>query len=454
MHKGDSVKSLEVIEMPKKEKAKEKVVVTISEHKLFNYSEQLKKKFSFATMKDTKDIYIYDEVTGVYISEGDIRIEQECQKDLKHLASGNSIGYVKGQIARDTYKTREEFDAKPNLICVKNGILDLDTLDFRNEHDPSILFLRYIPVIYSPEETCPLFESALERTFSERDKRLFVQYLGYTLIPKNIYRMACMVVGKRRTGKGKIVEAFRRMLGKEWTSSLTIQDLDTTFLPAYLQGKTANIRSEISSKDMKSVQRFNSLVCTDIITVQEKNKPPYNLENKAKFFFTSNSLPTPPEEDRQAYFDRLMILVATYDYKSPEHKSVDDEDIDYKLASEEELSGMLNLAIRGYKELRKNHGFNPAQTEEEVARLYYGWSGDFVSRFISQYLEQQLGTATLKDFIYDKFAMFCLSEGKSIDSRETFWRSMRTKISYDEKQISASQNPARPWTIIGWRLKK
>jgi len=426
-----------------------KQVVLVSEHKTYALAQHLMKTYSFLTPEDTERIiYVYHEDLGIYKPDARVIIDIECQKALRELASEGVISYIRNTIARETYFDREKFDAIGNLVCVKNGILNLDTLEL-NPHSPQIPFLRYIPVDWNPNIDCKLFKEALAKTFSEKDACYMKQYIGYFLIPKNIYKRACIVVGDHDTGKTKIVEACRNMLGgKTYTSSLSLQDLDHNFLPAQLEGKTANIRSEITSKDMKHYERFKNLVSTDTITVHKKNQQPFELENKAKFLFTSNKLPPDPNDD--AYTKRLLILVANHNY---DECNDGDEYIDYKLNAPDELSGMLNFALEGYKMLRKNHDFFPKQSIQEIRNLYTSWSGDNISKFISSKIEITPNSRISKDAVYAEYCSFCLDNGnESSLTKNAFWLSLKSKIKVVDIQESASRNPARPWMVIGISL--
>ena len=420
-----------------------KLVFNEKDH--YEFAQKLMTENKFATPEDTKNvIFLYDKELGIYKPDGDIFIDKECIKHLEADASEMTVSYIKGIIKKTTYNKREVFDSKENLVCVKNGILNLDTLDLM-PHTPEILFLRHIPVDWNLEATCPLFTKAVNTTFTTEEASYLQQFVGYGLLPRNVYKVATVIVGIPNTGKTKIAEAIRRLYGgRTYTSSLSLQDLSDRFMPAELEGKTINIRSEITPQDMKQWETFKSLVSTDIIPVQKKYGQPFSLENKAKFLFTSNSLP--PVSSQQGVYERFIILVAKHDYNKNDDG---DEDIDYKLDNENELSGMLKWAVDGYKILREHHGFYPKLDASKTRIVYDCWSGDSVSKYISTRLEIDLSHELPKDSVYRDYCTFCMEEGEPSKADNAFWRAVKERINIDTYQMSSSKDPRRPWMVKG-----
>lgn len=419
-----------------------------NESKHYAFAKWLMEHYHFKALEDDKRrIYLYDKDTGIYKSDADILIDRECLRELEAEASDNTAAYIRSIIAKATYEKRENFDALPNLVCVKNGILNLDTLELM-PHSSSVLFFRHVPIEWQPDASCPLFQKALDTTFSPLHKSYLQQFLGYTLIPKNVFKVACLLLGIPNTGKSEIAEAIRKMY-KGYTASLTLQDLADRFLPAELEGKIVNIRSEITPQDMKQWETFKSLVSVDIIPAQRKFGQPFQMENKSKFLFTSNSLP--PITIQQGVYERFLVLVAAHDY----YNSKDgDEEIGYKLGSEEELPGMLQFAVEGYKILRTNHGFYPRIKTSDTKIAYNAWTGDIVSKFVSSRLVVDLEYEMPKDIIYQAYRDFCFDAGEIPSVGDSFWRSMKDRIPFTQHQETVNRNSKRPWLTRGIKLNE
>ena len=116
---------------------------------------KIMKRNSFATMRDTREVYVFDPIRGVYCGWGDRMIEEEAEKSLRTESSIHLVNEIKDIVRRLTYQDRSAFDANNNVLVVGNGILNLETRELR-PHTPDYLALRSIPVNYDPEADCPL----------------------------------------------------------------------------------------------------------------------------------------------------------------------------------------------------------------------------------------------------------------------------------------------------------
>jgi putative DNA primase/helicase len=270
--------------------------------------------------------------------------------------------------------------------------------------------------------------------------------MGYILIPKNIYKIACAIVGIPNTGKSVIAEAVRTMF-KGYDASLSLQDLANTWFPAELEDKIVNIRSEITSQGMKQWETFKSLASVDRIQAQRKFGQPFMMENKAKFIFTSNALP--PVTNQEGVYDRFLVLVARHNYKTSS-----DDDPYIELGKEDELSGMLRFAVDGYHILKEHKGFYPKIDVMETKIAYNAWTGDAVTKFINTCITVDLEYTIPKDIVYKEYCNFCLLEGEISLAENAFWRSMKDRIKFTDGQISASKDPHRPTAIKGFRLNE
>jgi len=123
------------------------------------------------------------------------------------------------------------------------------------------------------------------------------------------------------------------------------------FAKADLYGKMANIGGDLPAKDLSDTAAFRNLTGGDDNRAQEKYRNAFNFRNKAKMFFSANVLPRSPD-DTYAYYSRWILLefLNIFDPRS----GTGDPDLDSKLQTPEELSGLLNIALAGLDRLRSN----------------------------------------------------------------------------------------------------
>lgn len=84
--------------------------------------------YYFKTMKDTKEIYHYNQARGIYVNEGEIIIQTQAE-GMKPDISTHRVNEIMNHIRRRTYTNRDEFDFnKPEILNLQNGLLNIDTL--------------------------------------------------------------------------------------------------------------------------------------------------------------------------------------------------------------------------------------------------------------------------------------------------------------------------------------
>jgi putative DNA primase/helicase len=109
------------------------------------------------------------------------------------------------------------WDAEPNLLACTNGVLNLDTLEFR-EGRPEDNIKTHIPTEWPghPLADCPVWEKALEDIFEgDSDLINYVQrVLGYCLTGHVKHHYLWIWEGRGRNGKGLIYRIFHAVTGK------------------------------------------------------------------------------------------------------------------------------------------------------------------------------------------------------------------------------------------------
>lgn len=108
----------------------------------------------------------------------------------------------------------DDFDADPNVLCVKNGVVDLRTGSLM-PHDPKYLMMKRSGVNYVPGATCPAWDKSLEALGV--DQRVWLQYwVGCALTgyqPDDRGAAVPFLVGSGSNGKSVIMTALMRVFG-------------------------------------------------------------------------------------------------------------------------------------------------------------------------------------------------------------------------------------------------
>jgi hypothetical protein len=99
--------------------------------------------------RDNGELFIYDEKRGVYLKNQEWRIRHLC-RSIDHDVSTYTINEVINRVKDLNYIDRSKFDSNNDIINVRNGLLNIHTLEFK-EHSYYVKLLsthiNTIPVV-------------------------------------------------------------------------------------------------------------------------------------------------------------------------------------------------------------------------------------------------------------------------------------------------------------------
>jgi len=333
------------------------------------HAEAIMQDYRFKTLSDTDEVLVYE--NGVYKFGGEVKIKEECEKRIKSC-NIYMVNQITATIKRSTYINRNEFDQDPDIISLKNGMLNIKTGEF-SKFNPNILCRNQIPVVYDPKSGPIKFIKFLMDCLPDfRDRITIIEEFASTLIKQPNFEKVSMYIGGGSNGKSTFLKLISRFLGLENIASVSIHDLTySRFAPARLDGKLANIYSDIVNTELKQLGRFKALVSGDPIDAEKKGKDAFTLINKAKMFYSANQIPE-IDDDSDAVFRRFLITEWTQQFgNEPDVDSgiyqKDTELLD-RLCTEKEFSGILNLLLFTVKRLLKKNKFTFEQTIEQVRK--------------------------------------------------------------------------------------
>lgn len=277
---------------------------------------------------------------GVYRPNGAQVVQQKAQALLGKNTRNSRIAETLSYIERETYSELPTPD--PLFINLLNGKLNWAAMKL-SPHDPDTFEILQLPIKYDPNAQCPTFNKYLETTLDPEVIELVKEVIGYCLIPDTRFEKAVMLTGSGSNGKSVLLDVIQDLLGQDNVSNVELQELgENRFKAAGLLGKLANVFSDLDDRGLKSSSMFKVLVTGDRITAERKFGQPFEFKNYARLLFSANKLPS--SRDRSYAFYRRWLII-------PFEKTFDgtnaDKSLKRKLKSSEELSGILNLAIKG-----------------------------------------------------------------------------------------------------------
>ena len=241
-----------------------------------------------------------------------------------------------------------------NLSSLRNGVLDVETGDFDDKHDPNQLFLSQLPVAFKPEAKSPLYDDFLRRALPDPlQQDLWHEMLGCCLIRDTRYQVAFILTDydlatseKGNTGKSTAGEIAARMVGEGNCCRLPLSDLFERFSTAGLEGKMLNICTEVDSSAYIRDSQLKQLISGEPVKVEHKYEKPYTMRPYTKLLISCNKLPR-SLDGSEAYLRRFRILV--FNQKLPLAgepgnipdfaKTLSQEDLDYVFLRRARRSG-------------------------------------------------------------------------------------------------------------------
>jgi putative DNA primase/helicase len=380
-------------------------------------AENIMKKYTFATMMDNEETYVY--LDGFYQPLGDVLIKKTVKEELQDEYRKNRALEVLDFIKASTYTARRE--EPPHLILLDNGVLDLskDTFELR-PHNPEYIFFNKIPVKYDPEADCPAIKKFMrEITNSEEDVAILEEVLGFCLYREYFIAKALMLVGDGANGKSTFLNLVKAFLGPQNVSGRSLQDLEVhRFAKADLHTKLANIYADLPDRALQSTGTFKMLTGRDLIAAEKKFSQPFHFANYAKLLFSANKVPE-ANDDSSAFFRRWIIIVFPKVFTGGNA----DPYILEKLTTETELSGLLNLALAGLRRLLETGQFSNSKNTEEVKEDYIRKSSP-IAAFLMDCIETDSDAFIEKKALYKVFAAYCREKNLPIVTETTFFKNL------------------------------
>jgi P4 family phage/plasmid primase-like protien len=421
-----------------------------------NITELLLLQYNFATMRDTEELYIYSE--GLYKRNGQTWVNTFVDEITKGKGTKRLISEIIAKICARTYRERNEFDAFPELINLKNGIYD------RNQkklipHSPDFLFLSQIPRIFDPKTKCPNFLRYLKDCQPDKEIRIeLLQAIATCLDRTPKKRKSYMFIGEADTGKSTFLNVLRKFLGNENVCSVSLQQLsgEDRFASAELYAKLACIYSDIENVALETTGEYKILTGSDLIPAQRKYGQPFTFVPYAKLFFSANKLPEVVESADLAFFSRWFVVnwsVQFVDEIEKPGQKLKDLSLEAKLTTESELSGLLNLVLYYLEVIDANDGWLFNQPSAEQIQAVWKMKTDINFEFLKESTVLMPEAITIKAQMYNSYRKSCYKKHYAPESEKAFTETLRREYGHKVNESRIIIDGKRHWTWKGIALK-
>ena len=381
------------------------------------------RRYHFATMRDTKELYVY--LNGWYQKKGEDIVSSEIRRLWAYqCTTGDMREIIEAHIKPQTYIEREEFNTDLERTCLLNGILNLQTGNLE-EFDPKHKFTFQLNIKFDSQATCPTIEQFLkEVTECPQDIQTILEVFAYCLYRSYPTAKIIVLLGEGRNGKSTVLTLLKNFLGIDNVRSMTIQQLEhNEYAKGCLFGKHANINPDIGNKKINTQGAIKSLTGTDEIETNVKYHDHMHFLNFSKLIFGTNDLPQ-SDDTTDAWLSRWIFLRFPHKFKADticphchtQHTIIKD----YHQILSNESSGLLNLVLAALNRLKMNNWeFTLSENAKNMESSYETLS-DPVAGFIKDCIIEDANEKIGKTELYDAYRSYCSELGEPIQTSNHF----------------------------------
>lgn len=274
-----------------------------------------------------------------------------------------------------------EMDGNPNIMCLKNGLLNIDKMEFFG-HNSNHYISTYIDVEYTKEaKPATKFVNFLNSCFTDQTGKIdadsvssLIDIGGYILYPKNVIEKMFMFLGEGANGKSLLMYVYEMFFDPKVVTHISLENISDArgFLREGLVTSRLNIATEAKEKGI-DVEEIKKIISGEGTTIYRKYKGQIDIFCKSKQIIASNTKPYFNDTTNGIYrrlfiveFKNRFVDQEEYDsYKNPKLHRVfigrDKQELFKEFRDEKNaifflfLSALKRLRARGFKILETDN---------------------------------------------------------------------------------------------------
>lgn len=358
---------------------------------------------------------------GTYVSN-DNALNLEMLRIIKSLktAQRKEVLEYLNIIAKEEY-----IECNSHLIAFRNGIYDLKK-DSLLPFSPEIVITNRIPWDYNPDAYSKLADDTLNQwACNDMQMRLILEeIIGYCFFRRNELRKAFILLGDKGNGKSTFIHIVATILGKANYSTLDLKDFETSFRPAEIYGKLANLGDDIDDHCIEKVSIIKKFISGDEATVEKKHQQPFSFENFAKMIFSANKMPK-INDATGAVKDRLMIIPfkGHFNRNSPNYHPFLKDD----LKKEDAIEYLIRVGILGLKRVLNQKGFSHSEVVDFYNSQPFQTNQSVFEEFTQVISIENIDVWSCCKW-YEEYRSFCKKRGFEAGTQQSFGRLFKDRF--------------------------
>ena len=331
------------------------------------------------------------------------------------------------------------FDRHPFLFNLKNGTLDLQTMEFR-EHRSSDMLTKVSGLDYDPNAVCPRWNSYVSEVMQNDDAcaRYIQKALGYSLSGDTSLECLFILYGATsRNGKGTMMETFLTIMGDYGRTAnpemlaTKFNDSSSSSGPSEDVARLAGARFVNISEPEKKVTLNSALTKrltgNDTITARYLHENSIEFRPSFKIFINTNHLPNITD---MTLFQSGRIKIIPF--KRHFEEAEQDKGLKKRFTEESNMSAIFNWILDGYVLFTLEGLDMPGSVI--AATSEYNRESDRFGQFADECLDVGEGYEVRTSAVYLAYQRWCTENGYRPESVKGLNQALSAKYSVVRKR--------------------
>lgn len=322
------------------------------------------------------DVRLWRPVSDQWVSKAILEIIEANPVKKQGTASliGQVITILRAKVAVKDDVLRFVADPPPVINCT-NGeiwIAEDGNIELRR-HRPDSYLRHCLDVAYEDTAKCPEYDRAVQGIFASADKpgelvRHWNEFVGYVIQPRRHIPVIMILLGGGDNGKTVLIRTLIRLLGTSLVEAQRVDNLEKNrFAMGSLFGKLLYVDDDVRAGARLPDGILKTISEAKEVTGEEKYKPPFNFTVRTVPVLLCNNIPSLADLSH-GMLRRLQVI--------PFDRTFTDDDKDTTLFDRiwtNELPGVLNRALRGYRRLiQRKSNFSLPDTVKKATTSWMG----------------------------------------------------------------------------------
>lgn len=330
-------------------------------------------------------------------------------------------------------KCEEKEEAPEQIVCVKNGLINVKTLEFKS-HTPDVIIRNKIDIDYYEQTKNEEIDTIMDNlAVGDKDiVQLLYEMIGYCIYRGMPFQKVFILVGNGANGKSTLLNMVTKLLGEENVSHVDLKEIaGNRFGKAELYGRLANIADDCSSSYLEDTSVIKRITGETYTSIEFKGQNSFSTKINTKTILSYNTIPR-MNDTTDGLSRRLVIIPLNAVFKKglPNY----DPFISAKLKKKENLEYVLYKSIQAISEVLKKLDFTIPETVKTRTNEYLIENNPVLNFIYDVYGEESFEDIPCNE-VYEAFNCWKIENGLKTDMSMTRFGTEMKKIGYERKQV-------------------